>query len=67
LFDVRNTIIRERLSVKETGTDKDRCPLTDTKNRSSDNIINTELDKSGYETTYHRNPNTLMKTTYLRA
>jgi len=51
----------------ETGIDKDRCPLTDTKNRTNDNIINTELDKSSYEPTYHRNPNTLMKTTNLRS
>ena len=44
------------------GMEKDRCPLTNTQNRANDNITNTELDKSGCETTYHCNPNTLMKT-----
>jgi hypothetical protein len=59
--------IKEQFSEKETGLDKDHCPLTDTKNRANDNIINMELDKSGNETTYYCNPNTLMKTINLRS
>jgi hypothetical protein len=53
--------------VKRKRIDKDHCPLTDTKNRANDNIINLELEKSGYETTYYCNPNTVMKTTNLRS
>jgi len=52
------------LAQENRKIDKDRCPLTDTqKNRVNKKIINTDLGKSGYGTTYHCNPKKALTTT----
>jgi len=50
---VRKTNVKEHLVQEYRKIDKDLCPLTDRVNK---NIINTDLGKSGYGTTYHCNP-----------
>jgi hypothetical protein len=45
--------VQEHLAQEYRKIDKGRCPLTDRVNK---NIINTDLGKSSYGTTYHCNP-----------